>query len=149
MGICGTSPEAELNKKISKKLYQLDEEDKKESKLLLLGTGASGKSTVFKQMKLIHTSGWKDKEKLEFKAPLFNNILDIFNSIIEACETFGYKIDSKHKEIIDYIIFCSNKTDAFQYSPEVANNLLSLWEDDEVKKCVAEGSKFDLLDSTP
>jgi len=100
-------------------------------------------------MKLIHSSGWKDKEKLEFKTPLINNILDIFSSIIEANETFNYKIDDKFKETIDYINFCSTRSDAFKYTPQIADSLLKLWDDDGIKKTILEGSKFDLLDSTP
>lgn len=36
-------------------------------KILILGTGESGKSTLIKQMKIIHNDGYSTTEKLEFR----------------------------------------------------------------------------------
>lgn len=56
------------NEKRTEKLEQLLQDDKKknkeEIKLLLLGTDESGKSTVFKQMKIIQDNGGFAKEEL-------------------------------------------------------------------------------------
>lgn len=35
-------------------------------KMLLLGAGESGKSTLFKQMKIINKNGYSEKERMEF-----------------------------------------------------------------------------------
>ena len=48
---------------------QMAEQQKEEAqvtKLLVLGTGESGKSTIFKQMKIINKNGYTKKEKMEF-----------------------------------------------------------------------------------
>jgi hypothetical protein len=49
------------SKHIGKSLQLDHEEDKRRIKLLLLGIGESGKSTVVKQMKIIHIDGFDDK----------------------------------------------------------------------------------------
>ncbi len=52
-------------------------------KLLLLGAGESGKSTLFKQMVLIHGKGYTAEEKMAFVPIIFSNIL---TSIKTLCE---------------------------------------------------------------
>lgn len=40
---------------------------KNEFKILIMGTGESGKSTLVKQMKIIHDQGYSPQESVEFK----------------------------------------------------------------------------------
>ena len=44
-----------------------------EVKLLLLGAGESGKSTIVKQMKIIHEQGYSQDECLSYKPVVFSN----------------------------------------------------------------------------
>ena len=53
---------AEINRIIDDELEQDREKAKKEIKLLLLGAGESGKSTIVKQMRIIHGNGYSHKE---------------------------------------------------------------------------------------
>ena len=60
------------------------------AKLLLLGAGESGKSTIVKQMKLLHpvnnrdTVGFTEAEKEEAKYAIYSNILDSMLALLEA-----------------------------------------------------------------
>ena len=49
--------------------------DKKTRKLLLLGSGSSGKSTLFKQLKCIHGWGFEDNEFIESRNYIRSNIV--------------------------------------------------------------------------
>ena len=44
-----------------------------EVKLLLLGAGESGKSTVAKQLKIIHQDGFTEEERASYKSIIYNN----------------------------------------------------------------------------
>merc|ERR1711992_381809 len=60
------------------------------AKLLLLGAGESGKSTIVKQMKLLYpvnnreSVGFSDEEKEEAKYAIYSNILESILALIQA-----------------------------------------------------------------
>lgn len=56
----------------------------KEVKVLLLGSGESGKSTIVKQMKILHQNGYSTEELLEYKPFVYKNIMDCIKLIINA-----------------------------------------------------------------
>ncbi|GJC98503.1 guanine nucleotide-binding protein alpha-2 subunit [Colletotrichum higginsianum] len=70
----------------------------KEVKLLLLGAGESGKSTVLKQMKLIYAQGFSKNEKLEWKPVVFNNIVQSFRLIQDAMTEMGIEFSNPENE---------------------------------------------------
>ncbi|RCK57779.1 Guanine nucleotide-binding protein alpha-3 subunit [Candida viswanathii] len=56
----------------------------KEIKVLLLGSGESGKSTIVKQMKILHSNGYTPEELEEFIPFIYKNILDCIKNVINA-----------------------------------------------------------------
>ena len=58
-------------------------------KLLLLGAGESGKSTVFKQMWLVHSSAYFERELNQFKYIIYRNILDAIKILVEQVNDMG------------------------------------------------------------
>ncbi|KAF4454595.1 G alpha chain [Fusarium albosuccineum] len=83
---------------IDRQLRQDEKRLSKEVKLLLLGAGESGKSTVLKQMKLIYSQGFSKNEKLEWKPVIFNNIVQSFKVIAEAMEEHGIAFETPDNE---------------------------------------------------
>lgn len=59
-------PKDDQNAAVEAQLKAMEEEEKNHFKILLLGAGESGKSTVVKQVKLIYKSGVSKKEKEEY-----------------------------------------------------------------------------------
>ena len=49
----------------------------REVKLLLLGAGESGKSTIVKQMKIIHETGYSDEERKQYKPVVYSNTIQV------------------------------------------------------------------------
>lgn len=84
------SEQALRDRKIGRQLKKDHARYAKIAKLLLLGAGESGKSTIVKQMKLLHpvnnrnTVGFTEAEKQEAKFAIYANILDSIVNLLEA-----------------------------------------------------------------
>jgi guanine nucleotide-binding protein G(i) subunit alpha len=53
-------------------------------KILLLGTGESGKSTILKQMRILHKGGFSLDERANFRLDIYRNIIEGMQQIIRA-----------------------------------------------------------------
>ena len=56
-----------ISKEIDKQLSECEKQDRNVVKILILGTGESGKSTLVKQMKIIHSDGYTQQELMNFR----------------------------------------------------------------------------------
>ncbi|KAI8830202.1 guanine nucleotide binding protein, alpha subunit [Chytriomyces cf. hyalinus JEL632] len=69
-------------------------------KLLLLGAGESGKSTVLKQMKLMNGAGFTPAEIANYRAAIISNIITCVETLIDAMDTlripYGFKPDAEY-----------------------------------------------------
>ena len=84
------------SKIIEKELKKSGKILKSTIKLLLLGTGESGKSTVVKQMRLIHTSKFTLKERQEKVNDIKSNIRDSILSILDAMQMFHIEFENEN-----------------------------------------------------
>jgi len=57
-------------------------------KLLLLGGGESGKSTLFKQMITIYGQGFPEGERKTFRSVIFNNTINAMKTLCEQSENY-------------------------------------------------------------
>lgn len=49
-----------------------------------IGAGESGKSTVLKQMRVIHAGGFSKSERKQWRVVIFNNLINAFEIIFSA-----------------------------------------------------------------
>lgn len=145
----------------------------KEVKVLLLGSGESGKSTIVKQMKILHKNGFSDEELYEYKPFVFKNVLDcvknVVNAIVDlqpdliaekgtseddlAANIAGPVGQRKHilsyddlNEVLDYEVSVSSEE---PFSAAVAAKIKTLYSFKEVHDFMEhEQGKFYLIDST-
>ncbi|CAG8819740.1 21068_t:CDS:2, partial [Racocetra persica] len=66
---------------IDKQIKEDSEKFKKECKILLLGSGESGKSTIVKQMKIIHQNGYSKEELALYRITVYKNLIDSAQAI--------------------------------------------------------------------
>lgn len=72
-------------------------------KILILGTGESGKSTLVKQLKIIHQDGYTVDEMLEFRVGHFRSSL--FSEIIHSiCDSIYLFFSSQKPIILDNLV---------------------------------------------
>ena len=55
-----------------------------EVKILLLGAGKSGKSTIVKQMRIIHGPGYNENECMAYRDLIYANTMDSIFAILHA-----------------------------------------------------------------
>ncbi|KAF9794804.1 hypothetical protein SFRURICE_017494, partial [Spodoptera frugiperda] len=79
-------------------------------RLLLLGAGESGKSTIVKQMRILHVNGFSDKERREKIEDIKKNIRDAILTITGAMSTLTPPIPlekPENKARVDYFKRCA------------------------------------------
>ncbi|PRD34514.1 UNVERIFIED_CONTAM: Guanine nucleotide-binding protein G [Trichonephila clavipes] len=87
MGACLSLDEEERraqlrSEEIDKQLAELAKQERNVIKILLLGAGESGKSTLVKQMKIIHSDGFTIDELKSFKPTVLDNILSSMKYVL-------------------------------------------------------------------
>lgn len=132
---------------INKGLKKAAAKSAQEVKLLLLGAGESGKSTFAKQMKILHMNGWTDEERKGYRSIIYRNIVDSLAEVIIACKTLGISLEEKNKERALKMVQTGYFTGDI-LSPEIVNDVTSMWSDSGVQRAVARASEFQYFDST-
>jgi len=138
----GNSEDALASKAIDRELLKTKEEESRHVKLLLLGAGESGKSTIAKQIKIIHLQGFNEQELKSFKSIIFGNILSSMKTLVEAVEHL--QIRSMKEE---------NKVRAKQvlqeedFNETIAKEIQILWRDPGIRESFNRSSEFQLNDS--
>eukprot|EP01090_Pellita_catalonica_P008342 TRINITY_DN190_c0_g1_i1.p1 TRINITY_DN190_c0_g1~~TRINITY_DN190_c0_g1_i1.p1 ORF type:complete len:354 (+),score=70.56 TRINITY_DN190_c0_g1_i1:125-1186(+) len=154
MGQCFTtlSPEEkELRKKNAQIDKELNGERKKlrdEVKLLLLGSGESGKSTIFKQMKIISMyGGFTDEELVFYKTVVHANCITQMKVILGAVEKFGEDLKSKEAEAAAARLN-SISSEGEAWTKQVGQDIELLWADAAIREMYKERDrKYQLNDS--
>ncbi|KAJ3208577.1 Guanine nucleotide-binding protein subunit alpha-13, partial [Clydaea vesicula] len=102
------------NKKRKAKIHSLsiDEQLSKEKinnmgvlKLLVLGSGDSGKSTLIKQIRMLHSEGFSKKEVQRFKNTILQNIFESIKKLILAAKELNIESDSSEYGVSLNIFF--------------------------------------------
>ena len=65
-----------------------------------LGAGESGKSTILKQMRLIHTDGFPVHERKEVRQVIFSNMVVAFRIIAEEMRDLGMNYENEETYVI-------------------------------------------------
>ncbi|KAL3236673.1 guanine nucleotide-binding protein subunit alpha [Nakaseomyces bracarensis] len=80
-------------------------QNQKAIKVLLLGAGESGKSTILQQLKILHQNGFSKQELIDYTPLIYDNIIEIGKDIISARRKFNVELedDSLTEEDLDKI----------------------------------------------
>lgn len=154
MGLCGSTQSPEFKESLanSKKLEQINRADNRKDeqrvKLLLLGAGESGKSTIFKQMKILYGAdgGYTHKEREQAKAYVYSNVYTNMRTVIENSDRFEKLKDAEAEKA-----FMDIATSGEDSSPVVdkssAEIIKRVWNDDGFQKTWHERAEFQVQDA--
>uniref|UniRef100_A0A8V1A9P8 Guanine nucleotide-binding protein G(i) subunit alpha-2 n=1 Tax=Gallus gallus TaxID=9031 RepID=A0A8V1A9P8_CHICK len=120
---------AERSRMIDRNLREDGEKAAREVKLLLLGAGESGKSTIVKQMKIIHEDGYSEEECRQYKAVVYSNTIQSIMAIIKAMGNL--QIDFGDSSRADdarqlFALACFNRSREYQLNDSAAYYLNDL-----------------------
>ncbi|PMD47591.1 G protein alpha subunit [Hyaloscypha variabilis F] len=156
MGACmSTSSDLEEQKKRSQQIDKTLEEDsrrlRRECKILLLGSGESGKSTIVKQMKIIHQKGYTVDELALYRSTIYKNLVDCAKALITAMRQFAIDpTNPVNVEFSEYLMEYQVDPDPHTpLAPKVGEAVTSLWQDASIEKVMERQSEFYLMDSAP
>jgi len=122
------APEDKVSQEIDKKHKDDYKKISKESRILLLGTGEAGKTTVMKQIQIFHDKGYTEEQKIDFKSIIYKQVIKNMKILIrESAKTDNTATQTFDKERANRIN---------QFEERIADNLSfdiqftpQLWED--------------------
>lgn len=136
------------SKEIDKQLKKDAEKARKEVKLLLLGAGESGKSTIAKQMKILHQDGFSEEERKSFRAVVYTNTVQSMVAIVKAMESLGISYEDEERNADGKKVRAASQTmEEIDITADVGDALKRLWNDSGVQACVARSREYQLNDS--
>ncbi|EHK99877.1 putative Guanine nucleotide-binding protein subunit alpha [Glarea lozoyensis 74030] len=149
---CGMSTEEKEGKQRNEEIENQLKRDKmlqrNEIKMLLLGAGESGKSTIIKQMKLIHEGGYSRDERESFKEIIFSNTVQSMRVILEAMESLELPLDDQRAEYHVQTIFMQPaQIEGDNLPPEVGTAIAALWKDQGVLDCFKRSREYHYFDN--
>lgn len=140
----------------SKKTEEIDallkkevKQSRTEVKMLLLGAGESGKSTILKQMKLIHEGGYSVQELRGFRTIVYNNVAQAMRQLLSAVGVLGIEFENPDSESAKHLILdLPEQVGQEHYSEPIVHAFKTLWSDEGIQACQRRaGRDFYLIDS--
>ena len=93
---------AKASKEVEKLMEKQFKIDNSKIKLLLLGAGESGKSTIFKQMRVLFGAPLTEEEKQQITPVVYNNTITSMKILCSETKNMGYDSDVVAKDMLIY-----------------------------------------------
>lgn len=90
-----TNEDQKRNLEIEKMIRKDKKAQARQVKILLLGAGESGKSTILKQMRIIYSEGFRLDERKEVRQVIFSNMIVAFKIIAEEMRELGLDYENE------------------------------------------------------
>lgn len=141
--------EIERTRLIDNKIRNKRRKDVAEKKLLLLGAGGSGKSTLFRQLRILD-NGMSEWEKRSYKDTIYTNIIEAIQTLVLRHQQF-YSEDEKFFELSDVAqksaIAVQELTDD-RVTPALSEHINILWAEEAIQRTWRRRSSFQIQHSS-
>jgi GTPase SAR1 family protein len=131
---------------MDQKLHEDWKAECKVKKLLLLGAGESGKSTLFKQARSLYGEGFNEEDRLDYCSSIAENILSSMKTLIQQCELNGLKFRDGSQTAAE-IISKIEEHDISFIDPDLGRCIEILWADLNIQEMFQRRNEFQLYDS--
>eukprot|EP00455_Lapot_gusevi_P032146 TRINITY_DN3503_c0_g1_i5.p1 TRINITY_DN3503_c0_g1~~TRINITY_DN3503_c0_g1_i5.p1 ORF type:complete len:393 (-),score=117.53 TRINITY_DN3503_c0_g1_i5:51-1229(-) len=120
-------------------------------KVLILGAGESGKSTIVKVLKLIYHRGkemMSPEEKERAISTLHENVHQCIKALLDASEKLNVPIsDEEDRKTSDYLRDLNPGSDRFRIDPDLGQRILHFWLSQEVQHIYSRRAEYWILDA--
>eukprot|EP00795_Rhopilema_esculentum_P003758 gene3758-15039_t len=151
-GECCLSEEAKEQKRINDEIERQIRRDRRDArrelKLLLLGTGESGKSTFIKQMRIIHGQGYTEEDRRGYSKLVYQNIFQAIQALTRAMDMLKipYSKPDPHEQYAMTVLNVNHET-VTSLDDHYAQMIQSLWDDKGIQEAYDRRREFQLSDS--
>jgi len=148
-----TREQMQKSKDLDRKIRQDGEQAAREVKLLLLGAGESGKSTIVKQMKIIHENGYTEDDCKQYKAVVYSNTIQSIIAIVKAMKQLDVNFTDKSLLDTSQELFSiaqegwTGSDDDALFTPELSTTIRRLWNDPGAQESFTRRREYQLNDS--
>lgn len=145
---CNSSTTIVVTNAVDQQLLDAQDAEKYNHKILLLGAGESGKSTVVKQIKMIWKVGGgpSDKEKQEYILAIRRNCIEAIQTLLEASKNLDVPLKDKTlTPTFDKLLAMDTNTTV---TPEIGNDISKLWLDEGIQIVYSRKDEFWNMDAT-
>lgn len=137
----------EHSKQIDREIKQWIKSYNQAIKLLLLGTGESGKTTIIKQMKILHVQGFSVSERAEKANLIRHNIHESIHDIVDNMNILNIPLQKPKNEYSREYILKLGPEGPTKYTEEYFDHVRTLWRDGGVRECFRRSNEYQLIDS--
>lgn len=130
-----------FNRRMNKQMAKKQEEDSNIKKLLLLGAGESGKSTLFKQLVTLYGKGYGAADRKALTNVIYGNVILSIKTLVKQAQKRELTIPQESVDIIEGL------RAEEEIDTEIAERIQALWKNEQIQKAYADRSKFQLIDS--
>ncbi|KAK9078493.1 hypothetical protein SSX86_002550 [Deinandra increscens subsp. villosa] len=149
-----TTEENDKAAEIERRIEQETKAEKHIRKLLLLGAGESGKSTIFKQIKLLFQTGFDERELQSYTSVIHANVYQTIKILHDGAKELAlseagsskYELSVDNKEIGDKLSEIGGRLDYPRLTEELVQDILKLWRDPAIQETYARGNELQVPD---
>jgi len=146
MGGCQSASVDPVQKHIDKQLNVDKHLDEKTIKLLLLGAGESGKSTIFKQLKILHENGYTKADRLQFRDTVHSNVIENIKDLIKGGKATKHYIPGESPALDDALNLITTLA-INSLTADVKSAILLIWRDEGFQAAYKKRHEFQIADS--
>jgi GTPase SAR1 family protein len=140
----GDDDKRKKNKDLDNELKQQKSQEDEKIKLLLLGAGESGKSTIFKQMKIIYGDQYTDAERRQHVPTIYSNVLQAMKILIDQTIAFNMVNEVQAKDAFELI---KNIDESETIDIRVGDAVKALWQDPGVLAVWNRRAEYQIIES--
>lgn len=113
------------------------------------GSGESGKSTIVKQMKIIHLKGYSKEELYNYRPTVFKNLVECAKAVITAMQQLNVEPEIEaNKAHAEFLMqYQAESGPQANIDSRVGTAVQSIWSDPAKDQLMEHQTEFYLMDS--